>query len=425
MKIDAMNVLVVEDDDAQREMLLEMLKRLNVRKVSSASNRRDAFGLIEKQVPPPDVIICDLDMPSVDGLEFVRRASQADCRSALVIASARDNALLASTARMATAYGGNVLGSIPKPISLASLQSLLMRHCTIESRLQGSMRAGFESDEIVDGLKRNQIEPFFQPIVELATKRVTGMEALARWRHPERGLITPDAFVHVLEQAGDIEVLTSIMLCKSVAFCSMLNRKGAESSVSINLALSSLHDIEFTNRVLEMLQKYDLDPPRLCFELTETAATTQPAAVLENLTRLRMKGISLAIDDFGIGYSSLQQLARLPFTELKIDQSFVTNANGNEAATAILKASLQIARDLKIKAVGEGIEAQEDWNMLRDLGCDLGQGYYIAKPMAAGAYLSWIDNLEANADAESCCGTGRMTWFAGLLKLGRVDSQLP
>jgi EAL domain-containing protein (putative c-di-GMP-specific phosphodiesterase class I) len=135
----------------------------------------------------------------------------------------------------------------------------------------------------------------------------------------------------------------------------------------------------------------------MCLEITESAATTDVGAALENLTRLRMRGFGLSIDDYGTGYSSMQQLTRIPFTELKIDRTFVMNALTQESAKVILKSSLQLARDLNIVAVAEGVETHAQWDLLAELGCDLAQGYFIAKPMNAIAYMEWLRNLEMDA----------------------------
>ena len=160
--------------------------------------------------------------------------------------------------------------------------------------------------------------------------------------------------------------------------------------MSVNLSLKSLTDIRLADRVTELVLSENLEPRHMVLELTESAATTDVGKALENLARLRMKGFGLSIDDYGTGYSSMQQLTRIAFTELKIDQSFVTNAAKQESAKVILESSLDMARKLNITAVAEGVETQADWNLLRQLGCGLAQGYFIARPMEAGAYPNWV-----------------------------------
>jgi EAL domain-containing protein (putative c-di-GMP-specific phosphodiesterase class I) len=180
------------------------------------------------------------------------------------------------------------------------------------------------------------------------------------------------------------------MLRKAAAFCSTWRSAGLEATVSVNLSLKSLTDIQLADRVTELVGSQNLEPRHMVLELTESAATTDVGKALENLARLRMKGFGLSIDDYGTGYSSMRQLTRIAFTELKIDQSFVTNAAKQESAKVILESSLDMAKKLNIQAVAEGVETQADWNLLRQLGCGLAQGYFIAKPMEGEVFLNWV-----------------------------------
>src|SRR5258706_10351418 len=160
-------------------------------------------------------------------------------------------------------------------------------------------------------------------------------------------------------------------------------------TVSVNLSLKSLGDVRFADRVTRLVRSQNLEPHHVVLEITESAATTDVGKALENLARLRMKGFGLSIDDYGTGYSSMQQLSRIPFTELKIDQSFVLSALEKESSKVILASSLDMAKKLGLKAVAAGVETRAHWNLLKDLGCDLAQGYFIAKPMDAHTFQKW------------------------------------
>jgi EAL domain-containing protein (putative c-di-GMP-specific phosphodiesterase class I) len=184
------------------------------------------------------------------------------------------------------------------------------------------------------------------------------------------------------------------MLRKAAATWRDLRRRGHDGNVCVNVSLKSLHDVTLADQILEIVRSHGLEPRRVVLEITESAATDDIAATLENLTRLRMKGFGLSIDDYGTGYSSLEQLTRIPFTELKIDQAFVTHAGRRESAKVILASSLDMARKLRICAVAEGVETRENWDMLLELKCDVAQGYYIARPMAAAAYLDWVEDWQ-------------------------------
>jgi EAL domain-containing protein (putative c-di-GMP-specific phosphodiesterase class I) len=387
-----LRVLIAEDHDFQRRLLVRTLQSIGITIIHEAADGHAALAILQDPTRPIDVVVSDLEMPGMDGMEFIRHLGETGVRISIILASALERKLLASITTMSEAYGINLLGVIEKPITLANLEPLLKLHKPL--RLQPDLKRAadltFALEEIKAGLKSNEFEPFFQPKVELATGRVNGAEALARWRHPKHGIIGPHAFIDSLEQAGLINELAWVMLRKSAAFGSTWRTAGLEVSVSVNLSLKSLDDTQIADRVSELVTSQGLEPRYMVLELTESAATTEVGKVLENLARLRMKGFGLSIDDYGTGYSSMQQLTRIAFTELKIDQSFVMNASKQESARVILESSLDMAKKLKIISVAEGIETQADWNLLRQLGCNLAQGYFIAKPMEAGAFLSWV-----------------------------------
>ena len=251
----------------------------------------------------------------------------------------------------------------------------------------------FTVEEIVQGIRNNEFEPFFQPKVELASGLIKGAEALARWRHPQKGILAPYAFVGPLEEHNLIDKLTWLMLSKAADFCcDWRTESGLDVTVSINVSAKSLADVNFADRVIELVKCKSLDRRNIILEVTESAATTDIGHSLENLSRLRMKGFGLSIDDYGTGYSSLQQLARIAFTEIKLDQSFIKSAATQQAARTILESSIDMAKKLGIVTVAEGIETEKDWDLLRELGCDLAQGYFIARPMEHSAYHEWVLN---------------------------------
>jgi EAL domain-containing protein (putative c-di-GMP-specific phosphodiesterase class I) len=240
-------------------------------------------------------------------------------------------------------------------------------------------------------LANDEFLPFFQPKVSLAGGAVQGAEALARWQHRERGIVMPHAFIGPLEEGECIEALTWNMLRKSAAFCREWRAaSGLNVSISVNLSVKSLADEQLAERVTELVRGEGLDPRHMVIEVTESATTSKIGRALENLSRLRMKGFGLSIDDYGTGYSSMQQLIRIAFTELKIDRSFVANAATQRSARVILESSLEMARKLNISSVAEGVETQQHWELLGELGCELAQGYFIARPMPGDSLLTWV-----------------------------------
>lgn len=215
------------------------------------------------------------------------------------------------------------------------------------------------------------------------------MEALARWHHPVHGLVAPSAFIGVLELSGDIDGLTLAMIENATGTCRRMKERGFALALSVNLSLVSLTDTSMADRITKVVHSSGMDPGAVMFEITETAAMTQIAPVLENLARLRMRGFGLSVDDFGTGFTSLEQLMRVPFTELKIDRNFVTGCAGNVASRIIVESSVEMARKLGITSVAEGVESLEDWKVVRGARCDLAQGYFIARSMDEGLFLEF------------------------------------
>ena len=392
VQIADLRFLILDDHDFQRRMLRRMLLNLGAEDVYEASNGYRALKILQDPATPVDIVISDLEMPGMDGMEFIRRLGESGARVSIIVASALDSKLIGSVAIMTGVYGLDLLGVAEKPLTFGKLRSLIELHRPTNADRKRPKAKGpiFTLEEIAAGVKNNEFEPFFQPKLELATGRIKGAEALARWRHPQRGIIAPNAFIKPLEDNGLMDELTWVMLRKAAALCGTWHSAGVEGTVSVNLSLTSLTDGNLADRVTDIVCGQNFEPRHMVLEVTESATSTDLGRALENLARLRMKGFGLSIDDYGTGYSSMQQLTRIAFSELKIDQSFVTNAAHQESAKVMLESSLDLARKLDITSVAEGVESQEDLDLLYQLGCNLAQGYFIARPMEAGAYLDWV-----------------------------------
>jgi EAL domain-containing protein (putative c-di-GMP-specific phosphodiesterase class I) len=193
-----------------------------------------------------------------------------------------------------------------------------------------------------------------------------------------------------------VELLTRHMLRKAAEMCRTARAAGHQNTIAVNVCLESLADVTFAQQVLSIVQDEGIDPHCIVLEVTESAATVNLGTVPENLAFLRIKGIGLTLDDYGTGNSSLEQLTWIPLAELKIDQSLVTHAARRESNRAILASSIDLAKRLNLRAVAEGVETREDWDLLRELKCDVAQGYYIARPMPADAYLEWLGRWPRN-----------------------------
>jgi diguanylate cyclase (GGDEF)-like protein/PAS domain S-box-containing protein len=245
--------------------------------------------------------------------------------------------------------------------------------------------------ELRRDLEGNRLQLHFQPKVDLKTNRVVGAEALLRWPHAKRGFVPPAAFITDAEKTGLIRPLTRWVLDRAVAEARAWARSGRQLSVAVNVSARSLRDGRLLDDVEEALLKHDLAPQRLVLEVTESAVLTDEGRAAEVLSRLVSRGISVAIDDFGTGYTSLGLLRKLRAAELKIDKSFVMGMKGDGGEdTAIVRSTAELAHNLGMSVVAEGVEDQWTLDQLAMFGCDQAQGYHIARPMPGPAYAEWV-----------------------------------
>ncbi len=385
-------VLIVEDDDFQRRAFVKILRGLGVPRILEAANGRQALAIL-RSAARIDLVLCDLDMPEMDGIEFMRHMGQIASSAAVIINSFKEQPLLDSVAKMVQSHGLYLLGVIAKPTTQGKLEDLLANYNPRQLSVAALVsKPKFSLAEILAGMTQKQFLPFFQPKIDFQSGRLLGAEVLARWDHPEHGLIYPTAFIKLLEHNNEIDSLTMQMLREAAIACRQWREHGMDLTVAVNISLVSLGDTHLADRITQVVRAAGLDPEYLILEITETAIMADMSAALENLTRLRMRGFGLAIDDYGTGFSSLQRLGQIPFTELKIDQSFVTACGDHSASRAIVESSIGLAHRLNIKCVAEGIESQADWDGLKAMQCDVAQGYLIAKPMDASLFLEyWVD----------------------------------
>jgi EAL domain-containing protein (putative c-di-GMP-specific phosphodiesterase class I) len=251
-----------------------------------------------------------------------------------------------------------------------------------------------DGDEIHIANREQQWVLHYQPKVDLRTGELIGMEALIRWNHPQHGLLYPESFITVTEESGAVEALTYWVVRAAVEQLGKWNESGLHIQLAINVSMETLRAPDFAARICSLVDQTRVAPQDLTFELTESRLMGTVSVPLENLVRLRMKRFGLSIDDFGTGHSSLVQLRDVPFTELKIDHNFVHGARHNQIIRPILEGSIGIAKRLRMNSVAEGVETEDDWHLLREIGCDLAQGWFIAWPMTPEFVPQWIEQWE-------------------------------
>lgn len=376
------------DDDEMLSVVLEtMFRRLGVPSVSSLNDSIEAIEMLKIKPTSHDLIMLDLMMPGLDGIEFLSELADIGFPGHVILMSGVDRPILASLQRL-----GNrrlsIIGVLEKPIRISALRALLsgIDETPTTSR---RMLPRTSTRAITDGMLKCEFMPYFQPKINLRSGRVTGFEALARWRRTNGRIMSPASFVSLAEKKGLIHELDLSILEQTLAYQRKWQDAGFRLTAAVNCSAPTLGRAKFADAVLGALRRHRVEPSDLLLELTESILIEDASSAMENILRLHLYGVRLSMDDFGTGYSSLRYLSQIPFSELKVDQCFVTAATGDPAKLAIIEHSVNLARKLALVVVCEGVESAEDATLVGALGADLGQGYYYSKPLPPEDFLNW------------------------------------
>ena len=386
------SAMVVDDSASQRMVAAGLLREFGFAVVHEAENGLDALGQLAV-LASVDLVVTDLNMPGMDGVKLLESIAKSckDKVKFVAVMSGVSRDVLDTVQGVVDASELDLLAVFPKPLSLAEVRRVL-DDCDPDWHLSGAVISNLKlsQEEVALALGLGQLVPYFQPKISIGDGRLFGMEALVRWEHPQFGVLQPAVFVHHLEQ-GPLALRFFYQFLRQV--CVELNRFLAvqpDLHASINLPVPLLNDPNLVDEMTCIVQSCGLACHAIVVEVTETSLMSNLAASLGTLARLRLNGFGLAMDDYGTGYSSMKQLSRSPFTELKIDREFVHDASSSPKKLAILTAAIAMCQRLRLSSVAEGVENEEDWRQLSALGCDVAQGYYHSRPLSAEMFLQWM-----------------------------------
>lgn len=386
-------VLIVEDSPCQAEYLSELCRACGIRKLARAENGRVALDMIDKVDAGFDILICDLEMPDLDGIELIHLLAARNTNSALIIVSSREQSLISAVELMAVTEGIYVLGSIRKPVPQGALEALIKDYrgkAVGQAKGSSRLNMALSMEELESGLLQHQFVLHYQPKICMDNGMLHGLEALVRFRHPERGLLYPGDFIELCEHKGLIDQLSFEVITMAIQQLLLWNQQGFAPRISVNLSGRSFSNSAFTQDVMKLLTQAAIAPSDLIFEVTETQVIGNIGEALAFLSRLRLHGFGLSIDDYGTGYSSVKQLSQIPFTELKMDRSLIDGVASKSHLQVIFESTLSMCNKLGIDLVAEGIEKSKDWDYLRGAGCHVAQGYYISPPMPSQEVVNWV-----------------------------------
>jgi len=360
----------------------------------------DATSFLGQLTPATSLILLDLVMPHVDGIELLRVLAKQDCKAGIVLMSGVGSRVLETAEQLAQALGLSVVGHLSKPFRIQKLQRMLASAtASVVFPVTGSNPLQpIPNDELLSAVEHNEFEVHYQPLIEMATGNVIGVEALVRWSHPTRGPLLPDEFIGRMEEAGMIGRLDWLVAQIGMQDIGRFaDRNGTDLNLSVNVSVLSLRDLTFPERLLSLVARNGMSVDNLTIEITESGLIQEPATTLDVLTRLRMRRVKLSIDDFGTGYAMMQQLRNVPATELKIDRSLVAGIHKSARDRIMIQKTIEIGHELGMKVVAEGVETQAQVDFLREKLCDSMQGYLFSCPLPSEDLLKWLGEYRSRS----------------------------
>ena len=367
-------LIVIDDDRAFGEFVNKVATGAGYAATVTDSAGEFRLALGEN---PPAVIVMDLHMPEIDGFELLRELSEKESKAKLVIVSGvADPRTLETARRFGRELGLAMAGVLAKPVRASDLKAVLvgLRESAEEMTVDG-LREAIANDRLF-------LE--YQPKIDIRTRKLSGVEALVRWRGQSGRIIPPDAFIPLAENSGLIDDLTLWTIDRALRQRRAWQDKALDLRVAVNISAKNIHDHRLPDQLCDKCRELGVPPEAITIELTETASMWDVATLMEVLGRFRIKGFHLSIDDFGTGYSSIAQLVKLPFSELKVDKSFVSEMDRVRDAAIVAKAIIDLGHNLGLAVVAEGVEKESQLKMLAEYGCDMAQGFYFFRPMDAG-----------------------------------------
>jgi EAL domain-containing protein (putative c-di-GMP-specific phosphodiesterase class I) len=389
--VNELSVLVADDSITQRMHAQALCADLGVTDVQGATDGRDALKIMLAH--KFDVALIDLEMPIMDGIELLRSIAQEKCVKSVIILSAKDPILIASVGTMAEADGLHVLGTFQKPLQRDLLETSLLRFVRDLKSCEPGEPLPHSDVTVIDlcaALDADEITLAYQPKLTVQGLILRGVEALARWRHPQKGTISPGVFIPLAERHGLIDTLTRELLLKAFKQKQAWQQMGLRFHLAFNLSPLSLADPSLSDWLSELAQEHAIPPDEVTLEVTENALLGELACAIRTLARLRLRGFNIAIDDYGTGFANAQQLSRVPATELKVDRSLVHHVATRPQQRTILASTVDLAKNLSLITVAEGVETIEDYKILMELGVDQVQGFYFSKPLYPDDLVEWL-----------------------------------
>jgi EAL domain-containing protein (putative c-di-GMP-specific phosphodiesterase class I) len=382
-------ILVINDEADMGELVSAAAQALGFQ----CTVTTNSIEFIENLTPETTLLLLDLMMPGLDGIELLRLLGKRKCKAGIVLMSSAGKSTIESARQYAQVVGLSIIGHLQKPFRLEELEQVLQRTPGPEPLpfVHPNPQFAVQRKDLKAAIHLEEFVVYYQPQIDIESGQVVGVEALVRWRHPKQGLVLPDRFINRMEKFGLVDELGWIVGNRAMTDVRTFKSDNeTKFTLSLNASVESLREVDFPDTLASIAETHGVSPEDLTIEITETGLIKELSTTLGTLTRLRMNGVQLSIDDFGIGYATMQQFKRIPATELKIDKSFVQEMVCNLKDRVVVQKIIEMGQELEMKVIAEGVETQEQLELLRSYGCDSAQGYLFSRPIPEDELLSWL-----------------------------------
>lgn len=405
MKLQDVSTIIVDDSKSIRAVLDAALNQLGVTNISHCSTGQEALSMINTRPNYFELLFVDLNMPEMDGMELIRHLGTQEFTGSIVIISGMEIRVINLASEIARQNKVHLIGNIVKPIDLEDLQHILKKFFYFNERLSPPLLP-LSKTELKSAIDEQRIIPYYQPKIDSNKNLVSSIEVLARIDNPGQGdSVLPSRFINCAEDNDLIDAITMQLLVKSIKdYKEMQTIFGTSLTLAFNLSPSQLEDLSMPEKLDTLFKQHDISCEQIVIEITEELAL-QTSNQLETLNRLRMKGYGLSLDDFGTGFTNMTQLRNLPFSEIKIDRSFITNIEQDHFSQVIVNSLIDITQKYSFDLVAEGIESHDEYLYLKSLDSKiLLQGFLISKPKPKNELIRWYNNWIKMSEVKSTNG---------------------
>lgn len=382
------SALIIDDDEIFQSVALASLEELGFTDLQTAGDGEEGLAAVLSATRSFDLILCDLQMPNMDGAKFIRELGEMSYDGQIVIISGEDEILRDSVSQMGKLANVNIKGALGKPLVLQDLKQLV--DCGQQRSAPRAAEIGRET--LLHALETQQLKPFYQPKINLRTNRVEGFEVLCRHVDENGAVSAPMPYIQSAMACSLIGTLTRTMIEQVTGEASSWQSHLGEFNLAINMSPACVLNPNLPDRITQKFKSAGFDPSMITFEVTEDRLLEEQAVILEVLSRLRLSGFKLSLDDFGTGAASIEQLRRFPFHEVKIDRQFVQNAVTDEFSRLTVEAAVKLSKLRGMSVVAEGVETTEMLSLVRRIGATTAQGFFYSPALPPEHILDWVSD---------------------------------